>query len=383
MTEPYDHETAPVGNTAADQARNAALLGEYDYDQYPAGITGYTGQDLQRVARLSWQPAVRVRVGGRGNYKAGLTQMADGRLVMVVYHGNQTTDPAERKRKPCFGYVYESTDGGLCWTHTGEVGFSGKEPTLTALSDGGLLLTTEGPSGGTQLDESITSTSCDGGRSWESYVLPGYECPRSLVVEPEGSVLMVRALKSGWIHRGAGSPHFQLCRSRDGGRTWSYSVGEVDWDDTEFGEISVVQLDDGRLLAAVRRQVPGTKGEGFEDTVLTESADGGRHWAAPWQISANAEVHFYLTQLRDGRLLGTYSSYHLPFGVFAVVSEDSGRTWDLGHPVQLALSADVYVGWPVTVLLADGALLTSYAATAYSHQAPGNTTCEVVRWSLH
>lgn len=382
MAERFDRETTPVGVTPADQARNAALLSDYDYGKYPAGITGYTGQDLQRVARVHWQPAQRVRVGGRGNYKAGLAQLPDGRLVLVAYHGNKSEDAEERKRKPCYGYVYESRDGGLSWPQIGEVGFSGKEPSLTALADGALVMTSEGPSGGTKLDESIVSTSGDGGRTWQSQVLPGYECPRSLVVEPDGSVLMVRALKSGWIHREAGSPNFQLCRSSDRGRSWGCSEGVVAWDQTEFGEISALRAQDGKLLAAVRRQVPGTVGEGFEDTVITESTDGGRHWSTPRRISNNAQVHFYLTGLRDGRLLGTYSSYHLPFGVFAVVSADGGWTWDLEHPYQLALSADVYVGWPATVELADGTLVTAYATTTYSKQAPYNTTCEVVRWSL-
>ena len=90
------------------------------------------------------------------------------------------------------------------------------------------------------------------------------------------TLLMVRTLRNGWIHKNSGSPDFQLCRSRDHGRSWSFSVGTVDWDCTEFGEISAIRLKDGRFLAAVRRQLPGTVGEGFEDTVMTESAGYGR-----------------------------------------------------------------------------------------------------------
>ena len=39
-------------------------------------------------------------------------------------------------------------------------------------------------------------------------------------------------------------------------------------------------------------------------------------------------MHAYLTELKDGRILATYSNYHLPFGVYAIVSRDGGRTWD-------------------------------------------------------
>ena len=99
-------------------------------------------------------------------------------------------------------------------------------------------------------------------------------------------------------------------------------------------------------------------------------------------MSHTAEVHTYLTELVDGRILATYSNYHLPFGVYAIVSNDGGRTWDRDHPIQLALSALNQVGWPVTLQLADGSLLTGYALTAYLKQPPDMFVTETVRWRL-
>ena len=95
-----------------------------------------------------------------------------------------------------------------------------------------------------------------------------------------------------------------------------------------------------------------------------------------------AEVHVYLTELRDGSVLATYSNYHLPWGVYAVLSKDEGKSWDLDQPIQLALSADLYVGWPVTLQLADASLITTYAITAYLKQPPQKTVTEVVRWKM-
>ena len=95
-----------------------------------------------------------------------------------------------------------------------------------------------------------------------------------------------------------------------------------------------------------------------------------------------AEVHVYLTKLADGRILATHSTYHLPYGARAILSADKGRTWDLDNPIDLSISADLYVGWPVTLQLPDGSLLTAYAGTTYLHQPPDTTTCEVVRWQL-
>ena len=49
----------------------------------------------------------------------------------------------------------------------------------------------------------------------------------------------------------------------------------------------------------------------------------------------------------------------------------------------LALSSDFYVGWPVTLQLADGSLITSYTIRAYLKQITGQqNVTEVVRWRL-
>ena len=112
---------------------------------------------------------------------------------------------------------------------------------------------------------------------------------------------------------------------------------------------------------------------------MTESVDDGKTWARPWQMSNTAEVHTYLTELNDGRILATYTNYHLPWGIYAVISEDEGKTWDLDDPIQLALSADLNVGWPVTLELPDNSLVTAYGST--THMQPSYVSCPYEEWS--
>ena len=188
------------------------------------------------------------------------------------------------------------------------------------------------------------------------------------------------------------NPNLQLGRSQDGGKTWTFSEGKVDWDRTDFAEVSAIRLKDGRLLAALRRQIPDTWGEGFQETVITESADDGKTWVKPRQMSNTAEVHAYLTELDDGRILATYTNYHLPWGIYAVISDDAGRSWNLDDPIQLALSADLNVGWPVTLQLPDSSLVTAYGSTThmqpsyvagpYDQWATEKMSCEVLCWQL-
>jgi len=127
--------------------------------------------------------------------------------------------------------------------------------------------------------------------------------------------------------------------------------------------------------------------EGGHNGSIEKSTDNGKTWSRPWQLTTTAQVHAYLTELDDGRLLCTYSNYHVPLGVSATVSEDGGKTWDWDNTIRLSTSTDIYVGWAVTLQLPDGSLVTSYAATTYQSEKPDpanlegfRRTCEVVRW---
>ncbi|MFH1006071.1 MAG: sialidase family protein [Candidatus Latescibacterota bacterium] len=377
----YPHETVPVGKTVQDQERNAKLLGEYEYDKYTEALTGYTGQDLQRVGFVHWEPAVRIRVGGLGNYKSGFARLPDGKLVLAICRDNNETDPVKRR---FLINIYESSDVGLTWQEIGQTPLFGKEPALTVLPDGTLILMAQGGyfGPGAPLDEHPLARSEDGGRTWEVSVHKGDDYPRNIIVESDGSLLMITAVKPDWYDQGNGSPNLLLSRSTDRGRTWTPSEGVVDWDCSDFAEIASVRLRDGRLLAALRRQLPGTRGEGFGDSVLTESFDNGKTWSKPIQLTTTAQVHAYLTELHDGRLLCTYSNYHVPFGVSAILSADGGKTWDLDHTIRLSTSNGYSVGWAVTLELPDYSLITSYAVTSYAEQPPNRFTSEVVRWQM-
>lgn len=372
-TEPF-----PVGKTKGAQERNAELLSGYDYAKYNTSITGYTGQDLQRITVSRYQAAVRTRVGPRGNYKAGFTRLADGKLLIAVCRNEPNPDFESGRAFQM--YVYESNDDGLTWQEIAKPGLLAKEPSLSTLPDGSVLMTAQNADFQQRAVQKFRTMyiarSDDAGRTWESCLLERAKYPRQVVVEDDGTVLFMMADQD---------LNLTLARSTDAGRSWDFATGTVAWADADkghFDEVTALRLRDGTLLAALRREIPGCEGEGFEDTMITRSEDDGRTWSAPERMVNTAEVHVCLTQLADGRLLATHSTYHLPYGARAILSTDQGRTWDLEHPVDLSISADLYVGWPVTLQLPDGDLITSYAGTTYLEQKPDTTTCEVVRWQL-
>ena len=66
-----------------EERRNAPLLSGYDYSRYPEQITGYNGQNLQTVVQSHIHPAIRVRVGPRGNYKGAVCRLNDLSLIHI------------------------------------------------------------------------------------------------------------------------------------------------------------------------------------------------------------------------------------------------------------------------------------------------------------
>lgn len=371
-----------------EEARNAPLRAGYDYGRYPSCITGYTGVNLQRISVRTQYPAVRVRVGPRGNFKGAMCLRHDGTLALAVCRRVSETG--------LFGIdVYESRNRGLDWSQINRTELFGKEMTLVTVPGGSLLMTVESKAFVEDPTTLAIYRSEDGGVSWDTIVIDGQQIARNLVVEPDGSLLFIRALRSAYwkhIYDEAGKDYapscdLELLRSSDGGRTWQRSEGRVAWSNDRFGEVASVRLGPGRLLAALRSNPPGTDGEGAQVTYLTESVDDGMTWSEPRVFTHTAEVQVHLLRLRSGRVLATYTNYHLPFGVCAVHSDDGGRTWSWDTTIQLAISADCYTGWATTVELEDGELITNYAMTAYLNEPPeaigsSRSVCEVVRWKL-
>ena len=93
-------------------------------------------------------------------------------------------------------------------------------------------------------------------------------------------------------------------------------------------------------------------------TQVYTSEDGGRTWQIlsrvnDWGAPAN------LVQLADGRIACVYGYRRPPSGIRAVISEDGGATWS----AEMVLRDDggsEDLGYPHTVLRADGSLVTAY-----------------------
>jgi len=191
--------------------------------------------------------------------------------------------------------------------------------------------------------------STDGGTSWSPIIATIVNSPHGPTQLKDGRLLYVGKQLWAKEHR------IGAAESKDDGLTWTWlsEISGRPGDDVARGyhELHAIETDDGRIVAQIRH-------EGKFDpnwTLQTESADGGKTWTIPRPITFG--IPSQLLKLRDGRLLMTYGHRRKPFGNQARMSTDQGRTWS--EP--MIISGDGAagdLGYPSTVELADGTLLT-------------------------
>ena len=146
------------------------------------------------------------------------------------------------------------------------------------------------------------------------------------------------------------------CESTDDGLTWQW-LAEIptrsgDHATNEYHELHAVEANDGTIVAHIRNHAKNNAGE----TLQTESTDGGKTWSMPHAIGVWG-LPSHLLKLRDGALLMSYGHRRGPFGNQARVSRNHGRSWSA--PVTISADgAGGDLGYPSTVELADGSLLT-------------------------
>ncbi len=146
----------------------------------------------------------------------------------------------------------------------------------------------------------------------------------------------------------------------------------------------VIQLPSGKLVCHIRV-------EPTFSTWQSESYDNGKTWTKPHECLppyGGTPVHTLLHS--SGVLIGAYSYRNLPFGIRVMFSYDEGETWDYGNVIfehsATEMGAGQDLGYPTTVELHDGSLLTVfYARLSNEHDFEGNSNPAVIyaqRWNF-
>lgn len=301
-------------------------------------------------------------------------------------------------------------------------------PNLTAMPDGSINATIFGKPSHGQMEGAAECWNSANGESWTRRGVPAPNEPHTnrmnvaAGLAKNGDLLV---LCSGWTdekqtQRPKQAPFRDdilrtwVCRSTDGGRTWTqikeFTAPDEGWTNyIPFGDIK--QGDDGALHVScyggefvdptvstktkgyrswhfrsdddgktwLRTAIIGNKSN--ETTILHLggkrwvaaaretgmdlffSEDDGATWGEPLRITAKNEINGHLLRLKDGRLLLSHGSrVKGQTGVLAKFSSDEGKTW--GAPLRLAQTLESDCGYPSSVQRADGKIVTAWYSKA-------------------
>ena len=184
-----------------------------------------------------------------------------------------------------------------------------------------------------------------------------------------------------------GFGNIRALRSKDGGKTWE-RLGAVpvfpETDPRNYHEPHVVEFSDGGLLGLIRLQNSGEDAEieklGLTNFSLmqTVSRDGGKSWGTAEPLGFHGSPPHLLRHSSDA-IICAYGYRMQPWGQRVMISRDMGKSWEYDYILR-SDGPDHDLGYPASVELSDGSILTIY----YQKAGSEDEKCSLLwtRWNL-
>lgn len=222
---------------------------------------------------------------------------------------------------------------------------------------------------------SFVRLSNDNGHNWGKAIKVPISAPHGPIRLRDGRLLYVG--KEFYSDRTDFKGDILAYESLDGGETWKYMSRVKDtmgYPSYIFTEPHTVELESGRILCGIRVQ------EGDDIAVhVCHSDDGGKSWSEIMPIgNCGAPPHFLLHS--SGAIILSYGRRKAPFGQRVRISYDGGETF----AKEVVIRDDAThgdLGYPSTVELADGSLLTVYYQSANNDDSYRSLL--YTKWSLN
>ena len=200
---------------------------------------------------------------------------------------------------------------------------------------------------------STLSISRDNGKSFTDPVLVPISSPHGPCVLSDGSILYV-----GRLFDDAGKESHIECHtvSEDGKCTFRSRIADVS-PDLLSCEPHAIQLSNGRIVVHIR--VQDNKGKIFT-TYQSISDDMGYTFTEPVQIlSDKGGAPAHIIEHSSGAVVSVYGYREKPYGIRAMISKDNCESFE----TDLIITDEEPtgdLGYPASVELADGSILTIY-----------------------
>lgn len=231
-------------------------------------------------------------------------------------------------------------------------------------------------------------TSTDEGETWGSPIRVPVTAPHGPIRLKSGDLLYLgKAFLTDTAGHRRGIGEIAAWKSPDGGLSWEQlgvvplCEGTVE---AHYHEPHVVELPGGKLLGLIRLQnmegAPRLQGIELVHFSMTQttSEDGGRTWTPAQPLGFHGSPpHVVLHS--SGAVVGVYGYRLEPFGQRAMISRDGGTSWRAGYVLRDD-GPDSDLGYPASVELGDGSLLTVY----YQKVGSAQEKCSILwtRWEL-
>lgn len=308
-----------------------------------------------------------VAAKGQGYFPVAL-RLSDGRIAVVMRGGAPHLGIKGRLD------IVFSSDEGKTWSKPAVVvdtPIDDRNPAFGQAKDGNLVVTffrTARYDAAGHYDDHLdkptdmmVTRSVDGGKTWsapEAIAVSeiGWGSPYGRMLTLDDRTMLMNVY--GGPVRKAGEKvneredHSYLFRSADNGKTWA-RFSEIGG--KGFNETGLVKLASGDLLAAMRSEPAG-------EVWLTASKDGGKSWSAARKITPRAVHPADMILLGDGKVLMVCGYRVGPFGVVGMIGDDKGAVDWQKHFTLVDDAASGDCGYPSSVLLKDGRVMTVYYA---------------------
>lgn len=180
------------------------------------------------------------------------------------------------------------------------------------------------------------------------------EVKRAPVQSPHGPCLMPDG-KLFWIgtpmKMGEKHPGQLDCYSIDENETFTYLSTITSPEGCCFCEPHAIAVD-GKIIVHIRENVSFAVWQ-------CESEDGGKTWNEAYPLGVENGSPPHLLRHSNGTLISVYGRRRPPYGQRVMFSRDDGKTWDVDYILRDD-APDSDLGYPATVELKDGSLLTVY-----------------------
>ena len=299
-----------------------------------------------------------------------IAQCPNGDLLVVFSGDRETHTSPDGKTQ-----MVRSRDQGATWegpVTINDTPLDDRDAGIIPTASGAMLVSWFTNRGGGEWQGHWTTRSIDSGHTWEAPVRTEVTTPHGPIQLTDGRLLYVgqRPHESHGVAYDVG-----IQESDDDGRSWrpigAFPVPEGA-DMLTCDECHVVECASGKLIILFR----DCFGEHF--VRQSESVDGGHTWSVP-RATPIRGLPPHAIRLRNDWLLVVYGKRWPPFGEYACISTDEGGTWEVESEIRLSRAPNRDLGYPASVQLDDGSILTVY----YQVDRPDEKPCLMAtHWEL-